>query len=490
MTSEHAAALHETHVGVVVLIGDRAYKIKKPVRTGFLDFRTPARRRAALTRELELNRRIAPDVYLGLTEVTDPVDPHSAEPMLVMRRMPADRRLAALTRSGAALDRPLRQLARLVAAFHASARRDESIDAQGRRDALSRRWADNIEQSRGFRGELLDASGFDEVAQRVGRFLAGREPLFTDRIRRGRIVDGHGDLIAEDIFCLDDGPRVLDCLEFDDTLRFVDTLDDVAFLAMDLERLGRPDLADRLRHDYLEFSGDSAPPSLWHHYLAYRAFVRVKVACLRHEQGADDAAVVAADHLRLCLSHLRTGAVRLALVGGLPGTGKTTVAGHLADRVGAVVLSSDRIRKELAGIDPQASAAAGFGAGLYQPDRTDAVYRELLSRAATLMALGESVVLDASWSTQRHRDSAAELARTAQADLLELECRTGAGTAAQRIRSRSATYSDATVEIAERLAEVADPWPWATPISTSTTVADAMSAALGAWSCRDSGTAA
>ena len=483
-----AAAVHETHIGVVILLGDRAYKIKKPVRTGFLDFTTPARRRAALQRELELNRRLAPDVYLGLSEVTDPVRPDGpTEPMLVMRRMPADRRLATLVRAGAPLDRPLRELARLVAAFHARADRGADIDAHGHRDAVRRRWDDNIEQSLRFRGTVLDASEFEETLARARRFLAGREHLFSDRISRGRIVDGHGDLIADDIFCLDDGPRVLDCLEFDDALRFVDALDDVAFLAMDLERLGRPDLGEYFHDAYVEFSADPAPPSLWHHYLAYRAFVRVKVACLRHEQGATDAADAAAEQLRLCTAHLRTGSVRLALVGGLPGTGKSTVAGRLADLTGAVVLSSDRLRKEQAGLSPTTPAAAGFEDGLYRPQRTDEVYDELLHRAAVLLARGESVVLDASWTAQRHRSAAVRVARAAHADFAELECRAPASTAAERIRARTGNPSDATVEIAERLAQRADPWPEAIVIPTSATVSDSVSAALAAW--RDSSAA-
>jgi aminoglycoside phosphotransferase family enzyme/predicted kinase len=480
--SETAAALHETHIGVVILLGDRAYKIKKPVRTGFLDFTTAPRRRAALQRELELNRRLAPDVYLGLCEVTDPVQPDGpSEPMLAMRRMPAERRLATLVRAGAPVDQPLRDLARLLAAFHAHAHRSALIDVQGGRDALRRRWEDNIEQTRRFRGTVLDSTEFDEAVERVGQFLDGREPLFADRVGRGHIVDGHGDLIADDIFCLDDGPRVLDCLEFDDSLRFVDTLDDIAFLAMDLERLGRPDLAERFHLAYTEFSGESAPPSLWHHYLAYRAHVRVKVTCLRHEQGQADAAESAAHHLRLCTSHLRTGTVRLALVGGLPGTGKTTVAGRLADEVGAVVLSSDRLRKELVGLNPSAPAAAAFGEGLYRPQRTDATYAELLHRAAALLGRGESVVLDASWTAKRHRDAAAHLARDVHADLVQLECRVPAGEAAQRIRDRTSSPSDATTEIADRMAQTAEPWPEATTIPTSATLSDSVSRALQTW---------
>ena len=127
-------------------------------------------------------------------------------------------------------------------------------------------------------------------------FLAGREQLFAQRISQGRIVDGHGDLICDDIFCLDDGPRILDCLDFDDRLRYVDGLDDICFLAMDLERLGASDLAGLLVRMYADFAGDPAPPALRHHYIAYRAFVRVKVDCLRHTQGDASAAGEARTH--------------------------------------------------------------------------------------------------------------------------------------------------------------------------------------------------
>ncbi len=341
-TAGLGAAVHETHIGIVLLLGDRAYKLKKPVRTPFLDFSTREQRLAALQRELRLNRRLAPDVYLGLADVSavspdgGPVAGDPAEHVLVMRRMPADRRLATLVRSGADVDEDLRALARLVAAFHAGADRGPEIAVEGGRDALRARWRANIAELQPFRGTVLDASTVDAIEALAMRFLAGRGPLFADRIAHDRVVDGHGDLIAGDVFCLDDGPRVLDCLEFDDRLRYVDVLDDVAFLAMDLERLGRPDLAERFLDAYVEFSADPAPSSLRHHYIAYRAVVRAKVACLRHAQGDESAAAEAVQHTDIALQHLRAGDVRLVLVGGLPGTGKTTLAGGLADRFGAV----------------------------------------------------------------------------------------------------------------------------------------------------------
>ena len=219
----------------------------------------------------------------------------------------------------------------------------------------------------------------------------------------GRIVDGHGDLLADDIFCLDDGPRILDCLEFDDRLRWLDGLDDAAFLAMDLERLGQPGLADQFTRWYLEFSGDPAPTALRHHYVAYRAFVRAKVACLQAGQGEPHAAGQARQLTAMTLRHLRAGAVTLVLIGGLPATGKSVIAGALADRLGFTVLGSDRVRKELAGVDPGAQSAAGYGGGIYAPPWTERTYRELISRAARLLAMGESVILDASWLSARQR---------------------------------------------------------------------------------------
>ncbi|MBW0092635.1 AAA family ATPase [Pseudonocardia sp. KRD-184] len=479
------AAVRETHVGVVVLVGDRAYKAKKPVRTAFLDFSTASRRSDALQRELDLNRRVAPDVYLGIARLTGPSlgeqTADGGEPVLVMRRMPDERRLAERVRSGADVGGDLRAVARLLAAFHARAERSAAIDADGGAAALTARWTANLAELVPYRGRVLAPEVVDDIGERVHRFLAGRGPLLADRVAQHRIVDGHGDLIAEDVFCLDDGPRVLDCLEFDDRLRHVDGLDDAAFLAMDLEHLGRPDLAATFLDDYAEFSGDPAPTALRHHYVAYRAVVRAKVACLRHDQGGPAAAADAAAHAALALHRLEAGEVRLVLVGGLPGTGKTTLAHGLADRFGAVVLSSDRVRKELAGVDPESPAAAAFGDGLYRAEHTDRVYAELLRRAEALLARGESVVLDASWTAARHRDRADAVARRAVTPLIALRCSAEQVLARRRILERTGGPSDATPEVAAAMAAAADPWPDAVVVPTSSGPAAALDRASAAW---------
>ncbi|RTL69542.1 MAG: gluconate kinase [Pseudonocardiaceae bacterium] len=473
------AEVCETHLGVVVLVGDRAFKVKKPVRTAFCDFSTPDQRRAAVERELRLNRRLAPDVYLGTAELRGS---GCAEPVLVMRRMPGDRRLSGLVAAGADVTDGLRRLARDLAAFHAGADRSEAITADGGLPAVRARWAANLTEIDPFRGNPLDGAALDATADLAGRFLAGREALFARRAAAGRVVDGHGDLTAADVFLLDDGPRMLDCLDFDPHLRHVDGLDDAAFLAMDVERLGQPRAADGFLAAYAEFAGDPAPQALAHHFIAYRALVRAKVACLRHAQdpavGADTEAVRL---LRLTLEHLRRAAPRLVLVGGMPGTGKSTLAGALADRTGAVLLSSDRTRKEIAGLDPLAPAGAAFGEGLYTAERTAAVYAELLRRAAVLLAEGESVVLDASWSTAAGRRDAGAAATEAAADLVELRCTVAPEVAAERLHRRRGSASDATPEIATALRAAADPWPSATGIPTIGSPDSSVALALAAW---------
>jgi aminoglycoside phosphotransferase family enzyme/predicted kinase len=467
---------HQTHAAVVFLVGEYAYKLKKPVNLGFLDFSTRDKRLAVCRREVDLNRRMAPDVYLGVADVHGP-DGAVWDHLVVMRRMPAQRRLSRLVRAGEPVEDHLRRLARLLAAFHARADRGPQISAEGTAEAIRRRWTDSFGQVRAFRGTVLDDGLAGEVEARTLRFLAGRAPLFDDRIAAARVVDGHGDLLADDIFCLDAGPRALDCIEFDDRLRWLDGLDDAAFLAMDLEYLGAARLGGLFLDWYAEFAADPAPPSLRHHFLAYRAFVRAKVACLRHAQGEESAAGEAARYTALAAEHLRAGEVALVLVGGLPATGKSTLGGHLADRLGAVLLSSDRLRKELAGLAPGRPASAGYEQGIYQPARTERTYSELLGRAERLLQRGESVVLDASWLRAAHRAVAREVAGRTHSTLVELRCDAPAEVVAARLRGPRDGVSDADVAIAAAMAAHADPWPEAVTIRTDTALAESVATA-------------
>lgn len=464
---EHVAYadLAETHSAVVYFAGDRAYKLKKPVDLGFLNFTTRQARAAACARETELNRRYSPDVYLGVADIRGPGGA-VCDHLVVMRRMPARRQLSALIGKGQRVDDAVRDVARILVTQHASAPRSAQIDRQGSMEALRRRWDDNVYQAMEVGADVLGEQTIAQVAELTRQFLAGREPLLDARVSSGHIVDGHGDLLADDIYCLDDGPRVLDCLDFDDKLRWLDGLDDAAFLAMDLERLGAPALARRFVEWYTEFSGDPAPASLRHHYVAYRAFVRAKVACIRHGQGDVAAGGDARLLADVTLRHLRAGAVTLVLIGGLPGTGKSSLAGAVAGRLGWTVLSSDRIRKEMANLPPHGNAASPYGTGIYSPAWTERCYAEMLRRAGMLLAHGESVVADASWISASERQAAASMAGNASAQLVQLCCAAPETLARQRLRTRRADASDADGTVYQRMADAMAPWPTATMIDT------------------------
>jgi aminoglycoside phosphotransferase family enzyme len=299
-----AAAVAETHSAVVFFVGDRAYKVKKPVDLGFLDFTTREAREEVCHREVALNRRLAPDVYLGVADVTGP-DGELCDHLVVMRRIPAERRLSTLVEAGADVDGHLWHLAHLLAAFHSRAERGPAADEAASRDALAHRWRANTEGLLAVGGRFLDGNQVDATDHLARRYLTGRGPLFERRIAEGRACDGHGDLLADDIFCPDDGPRVLDCIEFDAALRQGDVLADVAFLAMDLERLGRPDIAERFLTVYREHADDTWPASLAHHHIAYRAQVRAKVAAIRAGQGDESSATDAVRLLGMAQRHLQ-----------------------------------------------------------------------------------------------------------------------------------------------------------------------------------------
>ena len=460
------ADLRETHSATVLLLGDRALKLKKPVDLGFLDFRTREQRLEACRREVELNRRIAPDVYLGVSDLVGP-DGAPVDHLVTMRRLPDDRRLATLvsTADPGVLE-ALREVARTVAAFHATADRSPAITVAGGRDALAGRWEANLARLAPFEGRLVGTAAVARVRASVALFLADREALFASRQADGDVVDGHGDLLADDIFCLPDGPRIIDCLDFDADLRHVDVLDDVACLAMDLERLGDPVAATRFVDDYREFSGDPAPGHLMHHYVAYRATVRALVACIRDDQ-AGTTTSEPQELLDLAEHHLRQGEVRLVLVGGPPGSGKSTLAAALAARLGTFLIGSDPLRKELAGVTPETSLAAPFSQGPYAPGRSAATYEEMLRRAELLLGRGESVVLDATWSYPGFRAAAGELAGRTSSTLTQLHCVLAEDALARRVAARTSTVSDADTEIALRLARRFPAWPGAVLVDTS-----------------------
>ena len=475
MPDSPRAKIVETHISLLFFVAGRVYKLRKPVRFGFLDFTERTARERDCHREVALNRRLAPDVYLGVADVA--VDGVPVDHMVVMRALPEERRLAELVRGGGDVAVWLDRIAATLASFHATAaERSDRISAAGSPDARRSEWESNFAETRRFVGPVLDEAYEREIEASVFRWLGRHAGLLEDRAASGQVCDGHGDLQAEDVFCLDDGVRILDCVEFSDSLRHGDVCADVAFLAMDLERLGRLDAADEFVRRYEAHSGRALPRSLLHHYIALRAYVRAKVECLRFEQGAPDCDERARFLHTLAVRHLRLGRHVLVLVGGLPGSGKSTLARGLGALTGWAVLRSDELRRELVGDEPRR----------YAPEAVDAVYEAMTQRARRHLEAGEAVIVDASWVDATHRAAASRAAADTGSELVELCCHCRDDVAAERIRSRRSSRTDAseaTFDVRAALSRRVDAWANARVIDTSDATTaeslDAGAAALG-----------
>ena len=466
-----SAAVIETHVSILFFVNERVYKLRKHVQFGFLDFRNREERYEDCQREVTLNRRLAPDVYLGVADVQ--LNGESIDHMVVMRRLPQERRLAAMARRGEDLGCWVRQVAETMHAFHRKAQRSPQVSSRATGPALQAGWDANFSETARFLGRVLDPEVDAEIQARVTGWIKGRHRLLETRIEAGRVCDGHGDLQAEDIFCLDDGVRILDCIEFSDELRYGDVCADVAFLAMDLERLGRVDAAEQFLDHYQALASDRFPASLVHHYIASRAYVRAKVACLRVEQGDESSRGEAHQLHSLALAHLRRSQVKLALIGGLPGSGKSSVAAGAARTLGWRTVRSDEVRHAMS--PTEQGGEPGYGTGRYSADANNAIYGELLTRAEELLTRGGSVILDASWVDARWRTAAAGVAALTGSDLLELCCRARSDVADTRIVQRlleGSDLSEATPQVRAAMARAMDPWP-------SSIVIDTSDAALG-----------
>ncbi|MEU6641837.1 AAA family ATPase [Saccharomonospora sp. NPDC046836] len=437
--SSARAAVHETEHSVVFLVGDRAYKLHKPAG----DSATRAGREQSCRQEVELSRRLAPRTYLGVATVTDPAG-QPCEHLVVMQRMPEEQRLTTLVRRGEPLATGIRLLARELAEFHAVAARGEAVTSQGSRDVMRAQWRATLDRAR----TSIGAETLVTIEKLIDEFLTSRAALFDRRIAEGRIVDGHGDLLADNIFRTGETFQVLGGPDLGVRARSLDGLNDVALLAADLEQLGAADLATLLVGAYTEYAGDPAPPALWHHFLAYRALSL-----------AADPRRPARQLARMALDHLRAGAVRLILVCGGPASGKSTLSTALGLRLGATVLSTDRVRAQLAG-----SAAVP----------AVAVYPELLRQAGERLGLGETVILDASWSHPEHRLAARVVAARTHSRLVALQCWAPAATTVHRLAHRTGKASGRPLGGTAEM----NPWPDTYRVLTAGTPDDALVQAL------------
>lgn len=435
--------LVETHISWVLLAGDRVYKIKKPVDLGFLDFTTLARRRFFCAEEVRLNRRLAPDVYLGVVElkgsrrrVRFSGPGRTLEVAVAMRRLPADRMLDRLVEEGAAGPALAEAIGITVARFHAAADTGGEIDELGGLDTVRRNWDENFAQTADLDAAVLPPASRQRLQTYVTAFLEREAATVAARVRAGRSRDCHGDLQAQHVCCTDP-IRIFDCIEFNHRFRFGDTASEIAFLAMDLDRLGRADLATGFLNAYFEESGDYEAVPLLDFYRAYRAWVRGKVLGFQvRERPALLAQARACFDLAARYTAPRP-APTLIVMTGVMGSGKSTVARAVAARTGAVVVRTDVVRKRLAGVALRERGAHGFGEGLYTTAMGERTYEETLRLADQLLAARWPVVVDGSFSSAKERRRARELAERRGLRGLTLWCDAPDDVLARRLHQRA-----------------------------------------------------
>jgi len=444
----------QTHASAVVLAGERAFKLKKPKNLGFLNYSTPILRRHFCGQEVHLNRRLTPQIYLGVAPVllfpgkrfrfgptfspddvpwpgTDLNGGCVVDYAVVMVRLPEEATLESHVNSGTADPALLVGVARRVAAFHATSHTDEQIASFGELEVIRENWEENFTQIRPYIGRTLDASTYDGIVSYVHHFLEGRAALFESRVREGRIRDCHGDLRLQQIYVLDDENRlaILDCIEFNERFRYSDVASEIAFLAMELEAADRADLARAFVDAYIKETGDEAAQEVLPFYICYRACVRGKVISFQLDEPEVPATQSeAAQHEAGLLFDLAAtytcGPTKpmLLMIGGMMGTGKSTLTLALQNELGWAHFSSDEVRKRLAHVEPGIPNTDTFGQGLYDPDRTASTYEALLVEAEAALTRGRSVILDASFARQTYRQEAAQRAVAQGASCLFVEC--------------------------------------------------------------------
>jgi aminoglycoside phosphotransferase family enzyme/predicted kinase len=448
--------LIETHISWVLLAGDLAYKIKKAVDLGFLDFRSLAERRRLCALELRVNRRTAPELYLAAVPIVGNVDSPTIggegapiEWAVKMRRFDQRGLLDQVARRGELDDELIDALAAGVAGFHAAAAVAAADVAHGNAEAVAAPALENFAQlaplaSDTVRGTLdrLSAWTHAEVAR-----LAG---VFARRKAAGRVRECHGDLHLGNIVLIDGRPVPFDAIEFNESLRWIDVANDVSFLAMDLMDRGLAAPAWRFVNGWLEASGDYDAVAVLRFYLVYRAMVRAKVAAIRaHQPGLDRSHVQRVDrefHEYLALAGQLAGELRPALIlmHGLSGSGKTTVAQQLLERLGAIRVRSDVERKRLHGLAPQERSNDALGAGLYAADASARTYDRLAAIAGEVLAAGYPVIVDAAFLHRGDRDRFRALAGRTGAPFVIASCVAGESTLRQRVAARAASGHDAS----------------------------------------------
>jgi uncharacterized protein len=449
----------QTHISHVFLAGDYAYKIKKELDLGFLNYSTLGKRKYYCEQELQLNRRLAPQLYLDVKAVINTPKGFQlaertvedvVEYCVQMRQFDQDQLFSRLLERGELTLAHVEQLGKLVADFH----RDIQPCSRSL-DQIRSMVNDTYKASQKYLGSLLDPALYDRVCTFSEHLFTTQSEYFLDRLMQGRIKQCHGDMHLNNIVLFDQKITIFDCIEFNENLSCTDVMAEIAFPVMDLEANGRSDLANRLLNTYLEQGGDWEGVAWLPLYLCYRAFVRGWVHAQSSEnlglttQEQKQATDRARNYFQWAQRYASLPPGQLYMTHGPSGSGKTTKARQICLDKQAIHLRSDAVRKHLAGIPVDHHQPAPSGEGIYSREMSDRTYTKMLSLAEVCLRAGFSVVLDACYPHYGQRHQVIALSSRLDVPVSIIECDCSREVLEQRLRARADDISDASIELLE-----------------------------------------
>jgi len=452
----------QTHISYVFIADNLVYKIKKPVNFGFLDFTTLEKRKYFCEREVELNRRLSPEIYLGVVPVTEEKGIYKfegrgkvVEYAVKMKKLPEDGMMKDLLQEGKITGRHIDLIVNTLVPFYKSALTGETVNKYGSIETISYNTNENFEQTKNFIGIALTEEKYNYIVNYNNSFIKEKRELFEKRVKEGFIRDGHGDLYSANI-CFNNLKKVyiFDCIEFNERFRCGDVCCDISFLAMDLDYHRYRKFSDYFIESYIKKSKDRDLYELLNFYKCYRAYVRGKIGCFTYnsseisEKERNKALESAKKYFDLAY-YYAGGIPKIVVFFGLSGTGKTFLSKNVLKRMPAVYLASDIVRKKLLNLDPSKHYYADFEKGIYSPEITLKTYQNMVEKAVEEVSYGRDVILDATFRDKKYRDLLREKLKDVRAKICWIWCKAEDDVVKERILKRKAenTCSDALWDI-------------------------------------------
>jgi uncharacterized protein len=462
----------QTHISWVFIASPFVFKVKKPVKLGFLDFSTLEKRHYFCQREIELNQRLCPETYLDVISIYETESGFSfsspgdiVEYAVKMKELPHGWFLSELLEKNLVGEKEINRVISSLHRFYQAETPTPEIEQWGAPEKLKISTDENFTQVEPFIGKTISPAAFDSIRHYTNQFYVVNQNLFDERIQQHRILDCHGDLHLDHVHLTPEATTIFDCIEFNDRFRFIDIANDLAFLAMDFDFKGRSDLGNLLLQNAARELGDAGILRVANFYKCYRAFVRGKVESFqareKETRNPQEHERQAARYFRLALRYAiaRSEPLILAVIGRI-GTGKSTIAKRLAGELNWPVFSSDEIRKTLAAVPLTKRTPAELRAKIYSARMTQKTYRKLLGDGLATLKENCGVILDATFSTRALRKFLRDECKKANVPIQFIKLEVGPNEIKKRLKLRdekTAEASDARLEDFEKLSAAYEP---------------------------------